>query len=522
MVLGVVMDALRQARRPVIAVAVAIVQVGGTILWVEVGPHHEALGVFALALLLLGPIALAVPGYPVFSCVVATASAAAYLAMGYPSVLVLAAAATALWWTVQGGQLADAALVAAAGWASAVLMSDTGSRNLDLDFAAVCATVLLLTVADSVRVRSDVARAWQRARQEARDRQAMEIRLGLTRDRQEAAAQQLSMIEVRAGVATGVMGPGADGATDGTRISFEAIGTAAAGARADLDESLRLLLGDTEPIPARAPGLEQLPALVQQWDSVGLLVTVTGVPGSLPEIVDETAFLVVREALTNVSRHSSATRADVQLVRDGDQLMVTVTDPGPARRPRTPRRNGAPPQGSGPGRGLSGLRDRVATLGGAVVAGPPRVPSATSWMVRAVLPAASVSAVDRRDVVPARIPPTSVRDGVADPGPDGPLRWGTPEPEPAPRDPWGADPGGDGPEEHPDGATARAEASGPEVSGPDLTDDMTDPDPDTDDGATTDSDGGSRSPHRTAARDPEVLPVDLELDLFELLSRRRG
>lgn len=497
-----------------VAALVAIIQAGGTALWIEASPRHEVMEAFPVVLLLLGPIVLAVPGRPVFSSVVATASGSAYLAMGYPTVLVLTAAAVALWWTVQDGQLADAALVAAAGWASAVLMSDPRDRDLTLAFVLACAAVVLLAVAESLHSRRDVDQAWQRARDETRDRQAVEIRVGLIRDRQESVAQQASMIEVRAQVAARLVDHAGESAVDEAAAALAAIATTAAGARADVDESLRLLSGETTPVPVRTRGLEELPALIQQWDSVGLLVTVAGAPGRLPAIVDEAAYLVVREALTNVSRHSAASRADVQLVRDGDQLMVTITDPGPARRSRTTRRGTSTAEGVGAGRGLTVLRERVVALGGAVVAGPPRVPSMTSWMVRAVLPAAAVSATGREEArtafswAPGHPMPSPVLPEDVLVAPDVDRAAGN-----AGLDGSGIGAktcSGAGPGEGP--GSVNREADIPETGVPKV--DVTEVDvPELDDTPRT---------HSAQAPALDASQADLELDLFDLLSRRRG
>ncbi|MPQ99367.1 sensor histidine kinase [Modestobacter sp. I12A-02628] len=70
-------------------------------------------------------------------------------------------------------------------------------------------------------------------------------------------------------------------------------------------------------------------------------------PGALPASVEATAYFVVAEALTNVARHSDATRVVVTVRYRGDELLVTVTDDG---------RGGAT---VGAGTGLSGMLDRV-------------------------------------------------------------------------------------------------------------------------------------------------------------------
>jgi signal transduction histidine kinase len=80
--------------------------------------------------------------------------------------------------------------------------------------------------------------------------------------------------------------------------------------------------------------------------------------------VEATAYFVVAEALTNVSRHSGAGRAGVTVRRVGDRLLVTVEDDG---------RGGADEAG---GSGLAGIRRRVAAYDGTVtLTSPPGGPT---------------------------------------------------------------------------------------------------------------------------------------------------
>jgi signal transduction histidine kinase len=71
-----------------------------------------------------------------------------------------------------------------------------------------------------------------------------------------------------------------------------------------------------------------------------------------PATVESAAYFVVSEALTNVARHSDATRARVAIARRGDRLLVEVSDDG---------RGGADPS---QGTGLAGLAERAAAMGG--------------------------------------------------------------------------------------------------------------------------------------------------------------
>ncbi len=88
-------------------------------------------------------------------------------------------------------------------------------------------------------------------------------------------------------------------------------------------------------------------------------VTVTGTREPLPADVDQAAYRIVQEALTNTSRHAGPARACVHLHYGGDALTVRVDDDGAGTATPSP----------GPGLGLTGMRERVSALGGRLQAG---------------------------------------------------------------------------------------------------------------------------------------------------------
>lgn len=90
-----------------------------------------------------------------------------------------------------------------------------------------------------------------------------------------------------------------------------------------------------------------------------------------PERVESTAYFVISEALTNVAKHSRASRAEVALDRAGSLLVVEVRDDG---------RGGADPAR---GTGLTGLADRVAAVNGRLLLASP---AGAGTVVRAELP----------------------------------------------------------------------------------------------------------------------------------------
>jgi signal transduction histidine kinase len=126
------------------------------------------------------------------------------------------------------------------------------------------------------------------------------------------------------------------------------------------------------------PGLGELEALVGRVSAAGFPVElrVSGTPRPLSPGAGLAAYRVVQEGLTNVLRHAGRAAATVG-VEWGDELVITVSDDG----------DGSAAGDGTPGRGLIGLRERLALYGGELAAGP--LPDG-GWQVRAAMPAGTV------------------------------------------------------------------------------------------------------------------------------------
>jgi signal transduction histidine kinase len=113
---------------------------------------------------------------------------------------------------------------------------------------------------------------------------------------------------------------------------------------------------------APAPGLDQVPALAARIREAGVPValTMTGrAAEELPAGIDLAAYRVVQEALTNAMKHAAGAQVAISVERALDHLRLEITDTG-GDRTVTP----------GGGRGLIGLRERLAVYGGTLTAGP--------------------------------------------------------------------------------------------------------------------------------------------------------
>jgi glucose-6-phosphate-specific signal transduction histidine kinase len=119
------------------------------------------------------------------------------------------------------------------------------------------------------------------------------------------------------------------------------------------------VLRDSEPKHAPPPTLRDIAPLVAEYRQAGLNVDLdmrVDAPEAAPGPLGRDTYRIVREALTNVSKHARGTAATVSVSgRPGDGLEVTVRNRLPlAHQPALP----------GDGLGLVGLAERVALAGG--------------------------------------------------------------------------------------------------------------------------------------------------------------
>jgi signal transduction histidine kinase len=138
------------------------------------------------------------------------------------------------------------------------------------------------------------------------------------------------------------------------------------------------------------PGLDQLRPLIDRVTAAGLPVElqVSGGLHDLPPGLDLAAFRVVQEALTNVIKHAGQAPTVVRLDLTETELVVDVADTGrssPARRQLGAGRQVLSPTAvpPGTGRGLMGLRERIAIYGGELDAAPR---PGGGWRVQARFP----------------------------------------------------------------------------------------------------------------------------------------
>ncbi len=293
-------------------------------------------------------------------------------------------------WVSAGGAL----IVAAVGlWLWSPMLDDARTDaynpwNLLLIFVLASSIgVLLGSLARGRRERLNALeeRAQQLARE--RDNQAtiatLAERSRIAREMHDIVAHSLSvMVALADGAAAAVERDPAQ-----SRQALEKVSETGRTALADMRSLLSVLreapTGDAPPAPT--PGQQQLTELIERFRTAGLPIrfSVTGVPRehSAHEL---TVYRIVQEALTNALRYArNVTRIDVAIDCADDHTAVTVVDDGRPSEGNESTLAPARAEPVGSGRGIIGMNERAAMLGGFVEAGP--LPGG-GWRVHASLP----------------------------------------------------------------------------------------------------------------------------------------
>jgi signal transduction histidine kinase len=208
---------------------------------------------------------------------------------------------------------------------------------------------------------------WATAQREQEARRAtLAERLRIARELHDIVAHHVSVVVIQAQGAQRV----ADREPDRARQAMADVERTARTALEEMRRMLGLLRSpddgeDTGSLDV-ARGMADIAALAGRMTGAGVAVTVrtTGEPYAVPEDVGLAVYRIAQEALTNVLKHAGPAHAEVHL-HYGEQLEITVTDDG---RGAAAVLTGAEPPGAG--RGTTGMRERVAMLGGRFTAGP--------------------------------------------------------------------------------------------------------------------------------------------------------
>lgn len=304
---------------------------------------------------------------PIAVLIVNLASALIFFVLGFPPVALGVAVLVALY---TAGSRAERRLSLPLALATVAVMAvalATDSRGADLSTIVGNALVFAVTwyLGDSTRERRRHVHALEERTKEleqARDelaRQAVaQERVRIARELHDIVAHSMGMIAVQAGVGRHVI----DSKPEDAKQSLETIERASKSALQEIRGMLGLLRSSGEAASrAPSPGLDELPALIDEVRTTGIdaELQLEAPPRPVPLGVEVTVYRIVQEALTNVIKHASATRARACVWFAEDALRVEVVDDGVTAT-----------TGNSGGLGLAGMRERVALHGGTFESGP--------------------------------------------------------------------------------------------------------------------------------------------------------
>jgi signal transduction histidine kinase len=234
----------------------------------------------------------------------------------------------------------------------ALLGTAAGIAIHQTNLGSAVSTLTLLAgawiVGDNVRTRRERI-------EEQSHRAVTDERARIARELHDMVTHNVSVMVVQAAAGNDVF----DERPDQARAALQAIEETGRRALGELRRLLDVVADEESTEYDPQPGLRRLDALVDSVRATGLGIelTVEGTPQQLPPALELSAFRIVQEALTNTLTHARASRASVCVRYAADALELEVADDGVGA---------ASTEG---GRGLVGMRERVALFGGDLAAG---------------------------------------------------------------------------------------------------------------------------------------------------------
>jgi signal transduction histidine kinase len=243
--------------------------------------------------------------------------------------------------------------------------------------AAVAGLVAVLLAARLVRIRRAFTaalqeRGWllERERESAAAHAVDAERARIAQELHDIVSHNVSVMVIQAEAAREVL----TAAPEEAATALLAVETAGRDTMTELRHLLGLLApsadGEDTVDLSPQPSLSRLSPLIDRIAFAGLPVQVriSGEPRPLPSGVDLTAYRIIQEALTNALKHGDGTKAEVTVRYADHYLRVEVLNSGPSVLSGGPglsaRQPGRGGEEAGAGRGLLGLRQRVAVYGG--------------------------------------------------------------------------------------------------------------------------------------------------------------
>lgn len=332
-------------------------------------PERHPLDPLAVSLLAVGAAVLVIRRqYPLLTLGLAFAATLAYWLLSYPRGPIFLSMMVVIFTLATGGRRMLAWVSLLAGFVAFVWLPSWLGQEQEPGPPAIFGLagwmLVLAATAEMVRFRRERELAAVSARAEEARRQISEERVRIAREMHDVLAHSITVINVQAAVALHLI----DERPEQARTALATIKDVSKETLGELRSVLQALRqGDEPPQRAPTPTLARLDELISRATTAGLQIRteIAGSLDSLPVGVDLAAYRIVQEALTNVIRHAGAASATVRVCHQDGALTLEVDDEGGAVTPLA-----EPDSEQSPGRGIVGMRERAAALGGTVEAGP--------------------------------------------------------------------------------------------------------------------------------------------------------
>ncbi|MBP2473970.1 signal transduction histidine kinase [Crossiella equi] len=213
-----------------------------------------------------------------------------------------------------------------------------------------------------------LVRRQQRTQQEQASRLVAEAeRARLARELHDVLAHSLGALAVQLEVAEALLSDGRDPEAALARVRRSR--RLAVEGLHEARQAVAALRADVPPLPT---ALAELAQAHERDHQTPVRLATTGTPRTLSPGAAVSLVRTAREALTNAAKHASGATVDIGLSYLDGAVCLSVRDGGGRARETVP----------GGGFGLTGMRERLALVGGTLTAGP----DGDGWLVRAEVP----------------------------------------------------------------------------------------------------------------------------------------
>lgn len=216
----------------------------------------------------------------------------------------------------------------------------------------------------SIRRQREYSSALEYNRELLAERAVQDERTRIARELHDAVGHSISVMTLHIGAAQELLTKNPSRASE----ALTSAGDVGRNAMAEMDQVLGLLrYDDNERTELLRPSLANLDTLITEFRETGLTIhaIIDAPERELPAAVEQSAFRIIQEALTNTLKHAGpAATATVEVQRTESSLDLEVRDWGARRAPGHVRAPGHQCQG------IVGMHERAAMLNGDLELGP--------------------------------------------------------------------------------------------------------------------------------------------------------